>query len=127
MDYHKFVSVPGKCAKVCSICGTEGGYAHDWDGDKCVKCGQEKEEFELLTEMLEQLHSADRLDTEEYLRSDSSSPNFITTEAVEIIQQVYKDVSEKYGQEGLDKMMTLVRGENSGAFLSFVEYCFQRQ
>jgi len=120
-DHHKFIRVPDSCAEVCSVCGKEGRFQHEWNDGKCVKCGQSKDEFEFLAEMLSLLRTGDRLNMDEYLSRDGTGPNYNVPEAVEIVHQVYQAVSEKYGQDGLDKMMTIVRHENDGALQQYVE------
>ena len=118
---HVFVSVPDKCETVCSICGKTGKAQHDWDGERCVKCNLSKEEYEFFAEMLALLEEGDRLNWDALMDRDGAGPGYSAPEAIQVVHRVHQAVAEKYGMEGLDSMIKMVRAEDDKSLLQYVE------
>gem|GEM_PF-4807029 len=107
---HIYINVPGKCETVCSICGKAGQRKqHDWVGDKCAKCGQLKEEYEFFLEMLVVLEAG----YEEWYEDVIARSGIYTYDPIiKAVQEVRPKIYERYGEEGLDKMLELLRSES---------------
>jgi len=106
---------------VCSICGKTGKAQHDWDGERCVKCNLSKEEYEFFAEMLALLEEGDRLNWDALMDRDGAGPGYSAPEAIQVVHRVHQAVAEKYGMEGLDSMIKMVRAEDDKSLLQYVE------